>query len=191
MAKVLHHGTVIRFICDHLWKEVYRQIEIEGDSPRIERLKKAVVPLVPGTSIILACSYVERIVYDLRSKVSDSGISTFNKVIPSVSKLNEIQRYFDLDASWDGWEELGNFFRLRHCFAHELGKVTDRQRPHVTSFLKKLEDGRVVYEGNTVQPYFEIVSDEIIMKDGWNGRLRIILYNFLKLFEKHGLILEK
>jgi hypothetical protein len=191
MAKVMHHGTMIRFICDHVWKEVYRQMEIEGGIERTERLKKAVVPLVPGTSLVLACSYVERIVFELRNSVKDSGICASDPSIPTVGKLGEIQRYFDLDPKWDGWEELGNFFRLRHCFAHELGRLTDKQRPHVKAFLKELEADKVVYEGKIVKSYFKIDNDEILMLNGWNNRLRIILCHFLRLFEKHGLKLVK
>jgi len=190
MVEVTHHGTVIRFICDHIYKEVYRQIELEGSTGRTERLKEAVVPLVPGTSIILACSYVERIVYEQKEKVPDSG-SSENPAIPKVSNLHKIQRYFDLDSKWDGWGELGNFFRLRHCFAHELGRVTDKQRVEITSFLDKLNREEVLYDGKIVEPYFNIDNDEIIMLDGWNDRLRIILFHFLKLFDKHGLQLVK
>jgi|LGVF01.1.fsa_nt_gb hypothetical protein len=186
MVKVMHHGTVIRFICDHLDKEVYRQIEIEGNTERTERLKKSVVPLVPGTSIVLACSYIERIVYEIKKTVRDSGISQ-NQSIPKVSNLREIQRYFDLDVTWQGWEELGNFFRLRHCFAHEIGRVTDKQRYDITSFLNKLNKKEVLYDIEIVEPYFKIDNDEIIMFDRWNNRLRIILVDFLKLFDKHGL----
>jgi hypothetical protein len=190
MVKVMHHGTVIRFICDHLYEEVYRQIKIEGNTERVERLEKSVVPLVPGMSIIFACSYVERIDYEQRKKVTDSG-SSQNSFIPKVSGLHKIQRYFDLDSKWDGWGELGNFFRLRHCFAHELGRVTDKQRDDITSFLDKLNRKEVLYDGKIVEPYFKIDNDEIIMLDGWNSRLRIILVDYLKLFDKHGLQLVK
>ena len=190
MVELAHHGTVIRFICDYLYREVYRQIELEGNTERTERLKKAVVPLVPGTSIILACSYVERIDYEQKKRVTDSGAPP-NPSIPKVGGLREIQRYYDLDSKWDGWEELGNFFRLRHCFAHEIGRVTNKQRKDIISFLNKLNGQKVLYDGKIVEPYFDIDNDEIIMLDGWNDRLRIILFHFLQLFDKHGLQLVK
>jgi hypothetical protein len=165
-------------------------MELEKGSPRVERLEKAVVPLVPGTSIIMACSYAERVILELKLQVQDSNLSP-NNSIPAVGNLRETQRYFDLDVNWQGWEEFGNFFRLRHCFAHELGRVTDKQRTDVTAFLQKLQSGSVVWNGQRVQPYYEITNDEIVMKEGWNDRLRRVLHDFLKLFEQLGLVLEQ
>ena len=168
---------------------------LEKGTPRFERLEKAVVPLLPGTSIIMACSYAERVVLELKLQVQGSSLCPDNS-IPASGNLRGTQRYCALDVKWQGWEELGNFFRLRHCFAHELGRVTDRQRVGVTAFLKKLQSGNVIWNARwqgqeVVQPYYEITNDEIIMKEGWNNRLRVVLWDFLMLFEQHGLVLEK
>lgn len=190
MAKLAHHGTTIRFLCDHLWQEVHRQIDFESGSARSRRLERAVLPIVPGASIVLCCSYVERVAFDLRNTVADSG----NQVCPAIAmvgNLQETQRYFDLDLAWEGWNELANFFRLRHCFAHEFGRLLDKQRPEVLAFLRNLRSGQVSYGGTVVQPYFDVVNDEVVMQRGWNNRLRIILVDFLRLFQKHGLTLVK
>ncbi len=114
MAKVINHSTTIRFICDHLWNEVYRQIDLEKKSDRAERLKKSIVPVVPSVSIILACSFTERIVFELKKNIPDS-LKPTNSNIPEVGGLREWQRYFNLDCTWQGWNEFANFFRLRHC----------------------------------------------------------------------------
>lgn len=189
MVTVAHHGTTIRFICDHLWQSVFREIgDVEDE--RSDRLRKAVVPVVPGASIVLACSYVERIAYELRKTVPCSG-QPVSPMIPMVAELPTIQSHFNLDPSWYGWPELGNFYRLRHCFAHEFGRLTDRQRPHVLAFLKSLQNGEVIEETTVVAPYFMVEHDELVMLPGWNDRLRRTLVFFLRLFESHGLSLEK
>jgi hypothetical protein len=189
LVTIAHHNTTIRFLCDKLWQSVFDEIgEIEDD--RSERLRKAVVPIVPGASIVLAVSYVERIFYELKKTVPSSG-QPLSPLIPRVGELQKIQSYFGLDPSWYGWPELGNFYRLRHCFAHEFGRLTDHQRPHILAFLRALETGRV-REGTTViAPYFKLEDDEIIMLPGWNDRLRRTLVYFLRLLEPHGLRLIK
>lgn len=189
MGTITHHGTTIRFLCDHLWRSVYHEIGDIQDT-RANRLRKAVVPIVPGASIVLVCSYVERIVFDLKKTVPHSGKGV-NPAIPTVAELNKIQSHFDLDSSWYGWSELENFFRLRHCFAHEFGRLTDRQRPEVMSFLASMQGGQV-HDGNCViAPYFTVEDDEVVMLSGWNDRLRKTLVSFLHLFDKHGLVLVK
>jgi hypothetical protein len=116
MTHLTHHGTALRFICDVLWRGVYDEIGDVEDA-RAERLRESVVPIVPGASIILACSYAELVWTDLKSTMSDAGAPR-GAAIPSVADLPGVQSYFDLDAQWPGWQELANFFRLRHCFAH-------------------------------------------------------------------------
>lgn len=162
----------------------------EVDDDRSERLRKAVVPIVPGASIVLAVSYVERIFYELKKTVPSSG-QPRSPLIPRVGELQKIQSYFGLDPSWYGWPELGNFYRLRHCFAHEFGRLTDCQRPHVLEFLRALENGQVMEEKTVIEPYFKVEEDEIIMLAGWNSRLRRTLVFFLRLLEPHGLRLVK
>lgn len=189
MAAITHHGTTIRFICDQLWQSVFHEIGDVADD-RSDRLIKAVVPIVPGASIVLACSYVERIAYELKKTIPHSGQPP-SPSIPNVAELPVIQSHFDLSSSWYGWAELGNFYRLRHCFAHEFGRLTDRQRPNVLAFLNSLESGRIKEDGTTIAPYFRIENDEVVMLSGWNDRLRKTLVHFLRLLEPHGLTLVK
>ena len=189
MANIDHHGTTIRFICDQLWQTVFDEIgDVEDD--RAARLRKAVVPIVPGASIVLAVSYVERIFYELKKSVPPSG-QPKSPLIPGVGELRNIQSHFGLDPAWCGWQELGNFYRLRHCFAHEFGRLTDKQRPHVLKFLHALESGEVKDGKGVIEPYFKVENDEIIMLLGWNGRLRRTLVSFPRLLEPHGLRLVK
>jgi len=189
MAALVHHGTAIRFLCDQLWTSVYDEIG-DGQHERADRLKAAVVPVIPGASIILACAYAERVVFDLKKTIPHCGNSV-SSVIPKVAHLQETQCHFDLDISWKGWIELGNFYRLRHCFAHEFGRLTDKQRTEVQTFLGMLQSGAIMDGTTVVSPYFRIDGDELVMLDGWNNRLRETLVSFLRLFEKHGLKLVK
>jgi hypothetical protein len=189
LANIDHHGTTIRFICDQLWQTVFDEIgEVEDD--RAARLRKAVVPIVPGASIVLAVSYVDRIFYDRKKTVPPSG-QPKSPLIPEVGELRNIQSHFGLDPCWYGWPELGNFYRLRNCFAHEFGRLTDKQRPHILEFLRALENGEVMEEKTVINPYFKIEYDEIIMLPGWNDRLRRTLVFFLRLLAPHGLRLVK
>ena len=162
----------------------------EVDDDRSERLRKAVVPIVPGASIVLAVSYVDRIFYDLKKTVP-SARQPRSPGILEVGELGNIQSHFGLDPAWYGWQELENFYRLRNCFAHEFGRLTDKQRPHVLKFLRALENGEIMGEKTVIEPYFSIENDEIIMLPGWNDRLRRTLVAFLRLLEPHGLRLVK
>lgn len=189
MVTIAHHNTTIRFLCDQLWQTVFDEIgEVEDD--RAARLRKAVVPIVPGASIVLAVSYVDRIFYDLKKTVPSAG-QPRSPLIPGVGQLRNIQSHFGLDPYWYGWPELGNFYRLRNCFAHEFGRITDQQHADVLKFLHALENGEVMEEKTIIAPYFKIQDDEIIMLPGWNDRLRRTLVSFLHLLEPHGLRLVK
>jgi len=147
MATLVHHGTAIRFVCDQLWNSIHDEIGAVNDD-RAERLRVSVLPVVPGSSIILACSYVERVVFELKRTVLDSGLQA-DEQIPHVAELREWQRYFALPVSWDGWSEFSNLFRIRHCFAHEFGRATDRQKKHIESFLLELQAGNVREGGDS------------------------------------------
>ena len=184
MTPLVHHGTAIRFVCDQLWNSIHDEIGTVEDD-RAERLRVSVLPVVPGASIILACSYLERCVFELKQTVPDSRLQA-NEQIPNVAELREWQRYFSLPVPWDGWYELSNFFRIRHCFAHEFGRATVRQKRHIESFLLELQNGSVREEGTVIDPYFILVNDEISMLEGWNNRLRRRTVGFLRLFDAHG-----
>ena len=111
MANIDHHGTTIRFICDQLWQTVFDEIgDVEDD--RAARLRKAVVPIVPGASIVLAVSYVERIFYELKKSVPPSG-QPKSPLIPGVGELRNIQSHFGLDPAWCGWQELPLLMDIR------------------------------------------------------------------------------
>lgn len=178
MAQLTNHGTAIRFICDHLWRRLDFEIGVIQDA-RAERLQRSVAPIVPGASIVLACSYVERVLLDLGMPPPKRGISV----------LGAAREHFSLSSEWELWGEFENFFRLRHCFAHELGRVTISQRKGLQEFLQKLKNSEVLYKGMPVLPYFDLANGSIAMGIGWNDRLRITLVEFLRLLSPYGLVL--
>jgi len=188
---VEHLGTALRFITDNLQTSVNNYIENES-AQRQECLREAVVPVLPGATLMLGCSLLERLVLNLISKNLDSG-GKVNPDIPSVGGLSEWQRYLALDANWYGWGELGNFFRLRHCLAHEFGRVTDRQRLYISQFLDDLGNNKVLdRDGNRIRPYYEIVDSELVLIRGKAvDQFRVLLADFFKLLTDHGLEFNK
>ena len=73
---------------------------------------------------------------------------------------------------WWGWDELINFHKIRHCFAHdENGKLLTTYQKNIVDFQKLITDGKVTRKESrtsknvTVQPYYEIQSNRIILND--------------------------
>ena len=128
-------GTVLRFWADGL-PSAFRNYS-NGEAPdRQERLLKAVAPTLPGAGIVMLISLLERIVLDLLQEVRDESVDQV--------KLTEAGWRHELGVnSWDGWDALAGLVALRHCFAHEYGRVTSRQRPHIAAFLAQLEAGLI------------------------------------------------
>ena len=122
------------------------------------------------------------------AKTDDSGHS-LDPSLPAAGGINEWQRYLDLDPDWYGWSELANFFRLRHCFAHEFGRLTDRQERDIKSFMRDLDEGRILTEDNqVVHQYINIDGEKISLTADWISRFRIILAHFLRLLDARGLL---
>jgi hypothetical protein len=103
-----HLSTAVRFITDNLQTIVSHFIEAEGPERR-ERLSKTIAPVLPGVTLVLGCSLLERSILDIMAKINDSGRS-LDPSLPTAGGINEWQRYLDLDPDWYGWSELANFF---------------------------------------------------------------------------------
>ena len=159
----------------------------EGEA-RQERLREAMVPVMLGSSLVLTISFLERLVEDIINRTPDSGAAQ-DPMIPNVRQLRKWQSHLDLDLNWYGWNELGNFIRLRHCYAHEFGRMLDRQRPHVEDFLTQLQNGligdrlrlREDEEGEIVPDYYEIVDGEVILQRRALHYLRRLCVGFIEL----------
>jgi len=184
-----HIWTVLRFMIDNLQNAIDNFISLQGRQ-RKQRIFESVKPAIPGISIILGISLLERLVEDLISQKPHSGISP-NQNIPSVGQLRNWQSHLNLDPNWHGWSELGNFFRIRHCFAHEFGRLTTRQKKHIKRFLKELQKGSILDEGGGKVPgYYEITKGEIILKPESLHYFRKLCKSFVELLQQQGLQVE-
>ena len=73
---------------------------------------------------------------------------------------------------WWGWDELINFHKIRHCFAHdENGKLLTKYQKAIADFQKLITDGKVTRKAFRagkfvpVQPYYKIQNNRIILND--------------------------
>lgn len=82
--------------------------------------------------------------------------------------------------------ELENFIRLRHCFAHEYGRATQRNIQSLKDYRKQLEAGNVLDErGKAIAPYFDIgTNDEISLTNEAPNRLRLTLWCVIEEIDK-------
>jgi hypothetical protein len=180
-----HIWTALRFISDNLQPAINNFISLQGKNRQI-RLRETVEPVMLGASLILGISLLERLVSDLKSQKPHSGASP-NPNIP-YKKLQDWQSYLNLNPNWYGWHELANFYRLRHCFAHEFGRLSNRQMQHVNNFLKKLLSGSILDENRKkISGYYKIVRREIIIKPEALGYFRRLCKNFIILLKHSGL----
>ncbi len=89
-------------------------------------------------------------------------------------------------------DELSGLLSIRHCFAHEFGRITSRQVKNIHQFHQDLIDGNFVDEsGITVKPYFTIAGDYIELLPGIFERLRIITWNIVSHLDTCGLDISK
>jgi hypothetical protein len=177
--------TVLRFIIDHLQTAVDNFIPLLGEEHQ-KRLRESVMPVMPGSSVILGISLLERLVTDLISQTPHSGAAE-DPTIPTVGNLRRWQSHLNLDPKWYGWSELGNFIRLRHCFAHEFGRLTGKQKAEVENFLTKLQNGSILdKKGEKVPAYYEIVGREIVLKPESLNYFRRLCKGFIELLQHSG-----
>ena len=152
--------------------------------PYCQRLKKSVLPVVMGTKIVMVLSLIERLVIDVE-KMPD------NVALKSHLLKNKLLN-LGFKEDWYGWYELEGFLALRHCFAHEFGQVTDRQKIPIKEFFDKLNKGEVLDgEGKPIKPYFEQSSNEIILNEDSTVRLAKLSNDILIFLVSKGLQIER
>jgi len=88
-------------------------------------------------------SLLEYLVSELKAKYQFPKTSE-DQTSPKVGRLREWQKELNLEPNWYGWSALGNFIRLRHCFAHEFGNLLARQQIEVENFLRQLRKGSIL-----------------------------------------------
>lgn len=173
--------TLIRFLNDNLRNAIKN--EVEGSSPERQARLSLISEITQGIGIVMGVSLLESLVKQLTNKYPHSGVSG-DPSVPMVGKLRKWQAHLDLDPKWYGWQELANFVRIRHCFAHEFGNMHDIHLPVKTglqNYLSDLKAGiKVDEKGITIQPYYEIKNDRIFLLNESTDRFRIISYYFVE-----------
>ena len=90
------------------------------------------------------------------------------------------------------FEELNGLLSIRHCFAHEFGKITKRQASKIAQFHKDLSAGKIIDEkGDPVQVYFTINGNNIELKPAISNRLRLLSWTIIKYLGTLGLDISR
>ena len=185
--QLLEITTALRFWCDNLKHAIDNYLALEVKSERTTRLQSAVTPMVPGASVVVGISLSERLVMDLVYQ-EKGGMGIAPRI--SFGELTTWRSVLGLDPKWYGWHLLVNFIRLRHCFAHEYGRLTEKQDKHIREFLACLKSQAIKDEnGEPVQPYYSIGANrEIELKPEALDCFRRLMGSFLSLLQGNGYI---
>ena len=139
-------------------------------------------------------SLLERLVLDLLTANNPQGQATQVRLQDPAwrGQLN-------LDVNWDGWRLLDGVVALRHCFAHEFGRVTARQRNAIVSLQADLGAGGVsvtllnqlpggAAKQVTIAPFFKVDSSDNILldQDSTSKALRLLCLGVLRQLEHQG-----
>jgi len=90
------------------------------------------------------------------------------------------ETYDKKKSRWYAWKEFENMYRLRHCFAHNNGKLLPGHDARIKTFLTQLNDGQVLdRDGKPISSYFKINGNTIKMKSLM--RCKILIIEFLVL----------
>jgi len=149
---------------------------LEKISPHFNKLK--------GTAIVGCISFVESEVSDIKPVPYPVKSVPKYSGHPRIRNLDFWRHQFDRNGTrWYGWDEFVNFYRIRHCFAHNKGILLKGHDQHLIDFREKLEKGLVKDRyGRQVDPYYNISSqNEIILENDAFNRLRILCMEFLIL----------
>lgn len=154
---------------------------VEG--PHSHRLSKSVYPAIVGAKVIMVVSLLERLVIDVENC---PGNTPSTSLVMKDKLLN-----LGFDKNWYGWEELAGIMSLRHCFAHEFGKITDRQCQKLIGFLQALNNQTISDgKGAFVPAYFTVKNGEISLKENVSDRLRLLSLDIIRFLETKGLVIE-
>lgn len=171
----------------------------ENDGTRSARLLPQVVgPVIAGTGIVMTVSFFERVILDaLREAGSEIDWVKLNER----NWANELE----MNLEWPGWPLIEGLTRLRHCFAHEYGRATERHLQPLIDLSNALEDQPVTITWGdrefSIGPFFSVnrTSKDIILSPpagstadealvGASRATRIIFLSFLEELEKVGVV---
>lgn len=181
-------AIALRFWTDNLDHAIETHLDIAQGQQAIYR-KSVVMRIVPGASLTVGISLLERIVTDLVHQ-KQSGRKRAAQPI-RLGNIGSWRKTLGLHPNWYGWQLLDNFIRLRHCFAHEYGRATKRQAKRLRRFLRNLEIRHITDDENrTIPPYYCIRADREIelTADGLHCFRRLIA-SFLRLLQRHSYVI--
>ena len=180
---MINFVTALRYFLYKLEQGIEDEIG-DGTDPYCKRLEQSVLPVIHGTKIVMALSMIERLVIQVEELPQNTSISDH--------QLKQKLINLGFDQNWNSWVEFEGFLSLRHCFAHEFGRLTNRQTQPLNGFLKKLKNSEIHDEkGAIVQPFFEIVNDQIELKPSAVMRLAKLCNTILNHLTQKGLKVEK
>lgn len=174
-------------------------IAAEGENSSVLLLPKVIGPVIPGTGIVMTVSFLERVILDALVE-RDSHITWVK-----LDRDDWVQE-LGVDQEWVGWPLIQGMTRLRHCFAHEYGRATNRQFGPLIELSDQLKDNPIripFYENDFNIGQFYVVNPdtkEIILSnsactrihDGaslpWSVANRIIFMSFLDELEKVNIV---
>ena len=173
-------AMAIRFWADTVKSGIEHALIPSDQSEHAIERRDAVMPTALGAGIVIGVSLLERLAMD---KIAELR-SEEPRSIHSMTQLAWVDD-LSLDLQPGTREELANFIRLRHCFAHEYGRATSQQIGHLTNYLGRLESGDIRDErGEKILPYFSISdSNEIQLLPESRSRLRKTLWYVAKEIE--------
>jgi hypothetical protein len=175
--------TALRYMSDRLQEGVVNEMGIV-DNPYSQRLNDSVLPAIIGAKVVMVISLLERLVIDVENMPNNNASQSH------VLKDKLINLGFN--ANWYGWEELNGLMSLRHCFAHEFGQVTSRQKNNIQNFEDAFSKGLITDDkGNAVPIYFSVKNDIITLDNQISNRLRLLSWDIVKHLQTKGLIVEK
>jgi len=196
MWKGYEWPAFLRFWTERLEILVRRFAETDG-SRSASLLPDVVIPVIGGTGIVMSVSFLERIILDALNRAG-SKISWV--------KLNndDWAKELGMDLSWPGWPFIDILTRLRHCFAHEYGRATQKQINELQKLRSSLATNPIqitwVSKTYVIYPFFSIdpVAKEITLESSPtkgsdperspSQSFRIILLSFLEELEKIGVV---
>lgn len=160
-------------------------------------LPEVVSPVIPGIGIVMSVSFLERVILDaLRERGSSITWVKLNR--------RDWAEELGMDMSWPGWPLIDVLTRLRHCFAHEYGRATQRQIEPLRKRRIDLEDEPInITWGSreyTIRPFFSVnpESEEVMMETprvkeekkrlSPSQSIRIIILSFLEELEKVNVV---
>jgi len=154
-------------------------------------LPKVVGPVITGTGIVMTVSFLERVILDSLRRSS----SEINWV-----KLNNDnwRRELGMNLEWPGWPLIDGLTSLRHCFAHEYGRVTQRQLTPLKNLSRDLAAHPIQINWCdrefSIGQFFSInlENDEIILMASNDmspsQSIRITFLSFLEELEKVNIV---